>query len=105
MQSSVATTTIPPELEAEWSSKKAALISRLKRVEGQLRGIQAMIDREADCEQVAQQMSAARRALDRSFYNMLSCVMERELDCANLSPDDDPKQRLQFATDLLSRYG
>jgi len=90
--------------DPEWLANRAALISRLRRVEGQLRGIQAMIEREEECEKVAQQMSAARKALDRSFYNMLSCVIERELSCSHLS-SADAKTRLTYATELLTKYG
>lgn len=90
--------------DPEWLANRKALVSRLKRVEGQLRGIQAMIEREEECEKVAQQMSAARKALDRGFYNMLSCVIERELSCEHLS-SADAKTRLSYATELLSKYG
>lgn len=90
--------------DPEWEANRKALLSRLKRVEGQVRGIQAMIERNDECEKVAQQMSAARKALDRSFYNMLSCVIERELSCSHLS-SADAKTRLNYATDLLSKYG
>ena len=48
---------------------------RLKRIEGQLRGIQSMIDSDAECERVTQQLSAARRALDKAFYNVLACAL------------------------------
>lgn len=93
-----------PNDDPEWEVNRNALLSRLKRVEGQIRGIQAMIERDEECEKVAQQMSAARKALDRSFYNMLSCVIERELSCSQLS-NTDAKVRLSYATDLLSKYG
>ena len=43
---------------------KKELIHRLRRVEGQLRGIQAMIEKGSDCEAITQQLSASRRALD-----------------------------------------
>lgn len=92
------------EDDPDWIANRSALLSRLRRVEGQVRGIQAMIEREEPCEKVAQQMSAARKALDRSFYNMLSCVIERELSCAHLS-NADAKKRLNYATELLSKYG
>ncbi|MFA5681385.1 MAG: metal-sensitive transcriptional regulator, partial [Hydrogenophaga sp.] len=39
--------------------RKRALVLRLKRVEGQLRGIQKLLEDEADCEKVAQQLAAA----------------------------------------------
>ena len=58
-------------------AKKKAIRSRLARVEGQLRGLQRMIDEDADCELVAQQLSAARKALDKSFFAMVSCIIEQ----------------------------
>jgi DNA-binding FrmR family transcriptional regulator len=56
------------------------LLTRLRRVEGQVRGIQGMIESEADCEAIAQQLSAARKALDRAFFEMVACSLEQQLD-------------------------
>ncbi len=58
--------------------KKRALILRLKRVEGQLRGIQNLIETEADCEKIAQQLAASRKALDKSFFALVGCILEQE---------------------------
>jgi DNA-binding FrmR family transcriptional regulator len=52
------------------------LVMRLKRIEGQLRGIQAMIEGGAECEPVTQQLSAARRALDKAFFQVVACAVE-----------------------------
>jgi CsoR family transcriptional regulator, copper-sensing transcriptional repressor len=57
--------------------KKRALRARLARVEGQLRGIQSMLDAEADCEKLAQQLSASRKALDKAFFTMVACAIEQ----------------------------
>jgi CsoR family transcriptional regulator, copper-sensing transcriptional repressor len=59
------------------TTKKKALRTRLARVEGQLRGVQRLIELDADCEEVAQQLSAARKALDKAFFNMVGCVIEQ----------------------------
>jgi CsoR family transcriptional regulator, copper-sensing transcriptional repressor len=59
------------------ASKKKALCARLARVEGQLRGVQRLIDSEADCEAIAQQLAAARKALDKSFFTMVGCMLEQ----------------------------
>jgi DNA-binding FrmR family transcriptional regulator len=70
--------TILIEGTALTAAQKKDLLHRLARVEGQLRGIQKLIalaDRPADCEAVAQQMSAARKALDRSFIPLLTASM------------------------------
>lgn len=59
---------------------RAAMLNRLARIEGQLRGIQKMIgEPEPDCEQVAQQMSAARKALDKAGHTMLACMIEEHM--------------------------
>jgi len=59
------------------AAKKKALLDRLSRVEGQLRGVQRLIDDEADCEKIAQQLAAARKALDKSFFSMVGCMIEQ----------------------------
>lgn len=57
------------------STRKKALVMRLRRIEGQLRGLQRLIEDDADCEKVAQQMAAARKALDKSFFSLVGCVI------------------------------
>lgn len=55
--------------------QKKDLLHRLARIEGQLRGVQKLIalaDQPADCDAVAQQLAAARKALDRSFVQLLT---------------------------------
>lgn len=72
--------------------KKKALCARLARVEGQLRGLQKLIDEDADCEKIAQQMAAARKALDKSFFTMVGCMIEQ---------GDQPADRV---ADMLTRF-
>ncbi|MFY8125439.1 MAG: metal-sensing transcriptional repressor [Hydrogenophaga sp.] len=72
--------------------RKRALLMRLKRVEGQLRGIQRLIETDSDCEQVAQQMAAARKALDKSFFSMVGCVIAQ----GDLPADD--------VADMLAKF-
>jgi CsoR family transcriptional regulator, copper-sensing transcriptional repressor len=59
------------------STKKKSMCTRLARVEGQLRGVQRQINEEADCEHIAQQLSAARKALDKAFFTMVACMIEQ----------------------------
>ncbi len=73
-------------------ARKRALLMRLKRIEGQLRGIQRLIETGEDCEKVAQQLAAARKALDKSFFTMVGCVIAQ----GELPPDD--------VADLLAKY-
>ncbi|MEN8040630.1 MAG: metal-sensitive transcriptional regulator [Actinomycetota bacterium] len=59
------------------------IIKRLKRVEGQLRGLQAMIEDGRDCNDVLTQFAAANRALSRSGFRFFSATMEQ----CKLNPD------------------
>lgn len=55
------------------------LLNRLKRAEGQLRGIQRMIEEGQTCLDIASQMAAVRKALDSTYVRMTVCFMEQEL--------------------------
>ncbi|HBF51194.1 MAG TPA: hypothetical protein DDX04_13600 [Massilia sp.] len=60
------------------AQQKKDLLNRLARIEGQLRGVQkliAMAAEPSDCDAVAQQMAAARKALDRSFVQLLMATV------------------------------
>ena len=61
-------------------SSRTDILNRLKRAEGQLRGVQRMIDEGEPCLKVAQQLSAVRKALDSTFVRMTVCYIEQELD-------------------------
>jgi DNA-binding FrmR family transcriptional regulator len=77
---------------------KNELVMRLKRIEGQLRGIQAMIAAGEDCEKVVQQISASRRALDKAFFNVIACAIQQE------GPGAADK-RVKQAAELLAKFG
>ncbi len=57
---------------------KKAMDSRLARIEGQVRAVRRMIGEDQPCEDIAQQLAAARKALDRAFYEMVSCMIRQE---------------------------
>lgn len=54
---------------------KRALVMRLRRIEGQVRGIQRLIEDEKESDDIAQQLSAARKALDKTYYVMVGNLM------------------------------
>ena len=43
---------------------REAIVKRLKRIEGQVRGLQKMIIEERDCEDIVTQLAAVRSAID-----------------------------------------
>jgi DNA-binding FrmR family transcriptional regulator len=84
---------------------KKELVLRLRRVEGQLRGIQAMIEAGAECEQVTQQLSASRRALDKAFFQVLACAIQAGPEGAGATAKGAAAERLEHAAALLAKFG
>jgi len=51
--------------------------NRLKRVEGQIRGVLRMMEERRSCAEVIYQLSAARTALDRAILYLIGNYMEQ----------------------------
>jgi DNA-binding FrmR family transcriptional regulator len=76
-----------------YTSNKDAYLRRLRRVEGQVRGLQAMIDEDRYCIEVLTQISAVTRALQEVAIGLLDehlahCVREA---IENGGPNADDK--------------
>ena len=75
-------------------------ITRLKRSEGQLRGIQKMIDEDRDCADIITQLTAVKSSVECVIEMMIT---ENLTACIN-QPLDDPKtqkERLEKAVQYL----
>ena len=71
-------------------------ITRLKRSEGQLRGIQKMIEEERDCIDIITQLSAVRSSVDRVIELLIT---ENLMECIN-NPLENPfeqKEKIEKA--------
>ena len=51
------------------------VLTRLRRVEGQIRGIQGMLEEGRDCSDVITQFSASMRALEHAGYKYFAATM------------------------------
>ncbi len=51
------------------------VIKRLRRLEGQIRGLQRMIDEGSECRDIVTQLAAARGALDRVGFRLMASAM------------------------------
>ncbi|MFC1949364.1 metal-sensitive transcriptional regulator [Chloroflexota bacterium] len=67
---------------------REVIIKRLKRVEGQVRGLQKMVSEERDCESIITQLAAVRSAVDSAGALVLSNYMAL---CFNVNRDDEPE--------------
>jgi len=80
---------------------KKAMDTRLARIEGQVRAVRRMIGEDEPCEAIAQQLSAARRALDRAFYEMVSCMIRHDAPAGSQARSE----RAGKVAELLARFG
>ena len=80
---------------------KKAMDARLARIEGQVRAVRRMIGADESCENIAQQLAAARKALDRAFYEMVSCIIKHEPAGAGTQA----RERAGKVAELLTRFG
>ena len=76
------------------------LRDRLRRAEGQVRGVQRMLDEDRPCEEVVTQLLAARSALDQVIREVLS---ERVSECVMTLPPEEARAAVSRAVGLLVR--
>jgi DNA-binding FrmR family transcriptional regulator len=78
------------------------ITTRLKRVEGQVRGLQRMVEDERDCEAILTQLMAARAALDRVGLLIADDFVQR---CFTTSQGDAARERVsRVLTLVFSRF-
>jgi CsoR family transcriptional regulator, copper-sensing transcriptional repressor len=90
-------------IKTENPEVKDQIKRRLSRIEGQLRGVQRMIDEERDCRDVVQQLIAIRSAVQAASLNFMQDVAS---DCLlNQADQDDPAAQRALMTDLIKMLG
>lgn len=74
--------------------------NRLKRIEGQIKGVLSMMEQGKDCREIITQLSAARSAIDRSMGVIVSKNLER---CVRESVEkgEDTEHLVEQAVQLL----
>jgi DNA-binding FrmR family transcriptional regulator len=85
----------------KYSKHKDALLARLKRLEGQARGVQRMLEEDRYCVEVVQQLNAISAAVDEVALIVLQnhiegCVSEAIREGAG-------EERIQELIDVLRR--
>lgn len=66
----------------------ADVIKRLRRIEGQVRGIQQMLENDRDCRDIVTQMSAASKALDQAGFALVAAGLTWCLENPDRSADE-----------------
>lgn len=73
--------------------------NRLRRVEGQIKGVLRMMEEEKECKDIVTQLSAARSAIDRTIgvivsSNLISCIQDE-------NSKENKEELLKEAVDLF----
>ena len=88
--------TAPIHLDDEEERKR--ILNRLRRLEGQIRGLQTMIDTGKDCDAVLTQVMAAKSALNQVGLHIVGHAMKRCLI------DEDVKTREELIDEAIAVF-
>lgn len=86
----------PVSLDDEEERKR--IVNRLRRLEGQIRGLQTMIDSGKDCDAVLTQVMAAKSALNQVGLHIVGHAMKRCLI------DEDVKTREELIDEAIAVF-
>jgi len=77
---------------------KEKLVHRLKRIEGQVRGVQSMVDDGRQCREILQQLTAIRSAV----MSVSTIVLENYMsDCILNLDDKSALERQELMDDMI----
>ncbi|MBB5325316.1 DNA-binding FrmR family transcriptional regulator [Anoxybacillus tepidamans] len=74
--------------------------NRLKRIEGQIKGVLGMMEQGKDCKSVVAQLSAARNAIDRAMAVIVSSNLEHCIR-ENVEKGEQTEHLVKEAVELL----
>jgi CsoR family transcriptional regulator, copper-sensing transcriptional repressor len=84
-----------------YGAEKEQLLTRLRRIEGQTRGIQAMVADDRWCPDILQQVAAARAALERVALGLA----EGHVRHCMAEGAEDPKRLEEMTDELMQAMG
>jgi CsoR family transcriptional regulator, copper-sensing transcriptional repressor len=88
-----------------YNENKNAVLKRLRRIEGQVRGVEKMVDENRYCIDVVTQVTAIQAALDKVALELLS---DHAANCVIDAPEGEQADRteeLMAAVKRLLRHG
>lgn len=84
--------------------EKQAMVDRLKRIEGQIRGLQRLVEEEASCQDILMQASAALAAIKKVSALVIQTHLEKCLERSKKKSEKKQDESLQELKEVLSRY-
>jgi DNA-binding FrmR family transcriptional regulator len=86
-----------------YTGDKDAYLARLRRVEGQIRGVQRMVEEDEYCIDVLTQISAATKALQSVSIGLLDEHLKHCVAEAVAEGGDVADRKVREATDAIAR--
>jgi DNA-binding FrmR family transcriptional regulator len=87
--------------EPGYITEKQAIQTRLRRIEGQVRGLQRLVDEDTYCIDILTQISATTRALESVALLLLDQHLQHCLTHAQ--GPDDTRRKLSEASEAIAR--
>jgi DNA-binding FrmR family transcriptional regulator len=84
-------------------TEKQALLNRLRRVEGQVRGLQRMVDEDTYCIDILTQVSAATKALETVALTLLDGHLRHCVTDAARVGGDEADVKITEASQAIAR--
>jgi len=86
---------------------KEKLVQRLRRIEGQVRGVQGMLDEERDCREIMQQLAAIHSAVQGASRIFLqeyasACLVEMDETVQTTPGADQREKRQRIIQDMIA---
>lgn len=88
---------------AGYSHQKPAVLARLRRIEGQVRGVERMVSEDVYCIDVLTQISAATRALQSVAIELLGDHLGHCVHDAIKTDGDDADAKIAEASAAIAR--
>lgn len=84
-------------------TEKQALLNRLRRIEGQVRGLQRMVDDDTYCIDILTQVSAATKALETVALTLLDEHLRHCVTDAARAGGPEAEQKITEASEAIAR--
>ena len=83
---------------------RSKLLNRIKRIRGQLNGIEKSVEKDGDCGAVLQQLAACRGALNGLMAEVLEDHVRYHVVDPNTAPDSEQAEATEQLIDLVRVY-
>jgi DNA-binding FrmR family transcriptional regulator len=88
----------------EQERSKKDILARLKRIEGQIRGLQRMVEEGAACQDILMQSAAATAAIKKVGAIIIQAHLEECMEKNRREPDKKQEDSLKDFQAAISRY-